>query len=137
MLKNLLQGKPLKHPLHPMIVHLPIALFMISFLLDIASYIWGGADLVRGACYTMLIAVITALIASVPGLVDWWDIRADHPAKTVGTWHMILNLAAVVIYAIDLAFRSQHHDAIRTPLTPFVLSIVGVGLINFSGYLGG
>ena len=48
MLKALLQGKPLKHPLHPILVHLPIALFLISFLLDIGSFIWGGAEFVRG-----------------------------------------------------------------------------------------
>src|SRR5689334_25008608 len=98
-LKNLLEGKPLKHPLHPMLVHLPIALFLVSFLLDIASFIWGGNDFVRAACYTMLTGVITALLAAIPGLVDWWDIRNDHPAKKIGVYHMILNVLAVIVYA--------------------------------------
>lgn len=137
MLKAVLQGKPLKHPLHPILVHLPIALFLISFLLDIASFIWGGADFVRAACYTMLVGEITALLAAVPGLIDWWDIRADHPAKKIGIYHMILNVLAVIVYAIDLVVRSQYHDVDKTPLAPFILSLIGVLLLNVSGYLGG
>jgi nitrite reductase/ring-hydroxylating ferredoxin subunit/uncharacterized membrane protein len=135
--KNLLEGKPLKHPLHPILVHLPIALFLVSFLLDIASFIWGGNDIVRAACYTMLTGVITALIAAVPGLIDWRDIRNDHPAKSIGVYHMILNVTAVIVYAIDVAVRSQHHDATQVPLAPFILSVIGIGLISVSGYLGG
>src|SRR5215212_1864617 len=90
--KSLLQGRPLKHPLHPILVHLPIALFVVSFALDIASYVWGGNDFVRGAHYSMLVGVITALIAAIPGLVDWCEIRADHPARRIGIYHMILNV---------------------------------------------
>jgi nitrite reductase/ring-hydroxylating ferredoxin subunit/uncharacterized membrane protein len=136
-LKHALQGKPLKHPLHPILVHLPIALFWISFLLDIASFIWGGTDFVLAAWYTMLTGVITTLIAAVPGFADWWDIRADHPARSIAVYHMLLNLAAVAIYAIGVGIRARSFDATCTPTLPFVLSIIGMGLINFSGYLGG
>src|SRR3954468_18073639 len=135
--KSLLQGRPLKHPLHPMLVHLPIALFLASFLLDIASYLWGGADLVRGAYYTMLVGVITALLAAIPGLIDWWDIRDDHPAWRIGIYHMILNVTAVLVYAIDVKLRAPLFDVAQTPRTPLILSIIGVGLLSFSGYLGG
>ena len=85
----------------------------------------------------MLAGVITALVAALPGLIDWWDIRADHPAKKIGVYHMILNVLAVIIYAINVAVRAPHHDALRTPMTPFILSVIGVALINISGYLGG
>jgi nitrite reductase/ring-hydroxylating ferredoxin subunit/uncharacterized membrane protein len=137
MLKSLLQGKPLQHPLHPILVHLPIALFFVSFLLDIASFIWGGEDLVHAACYTMLAGVITALVAAVPGLVDWLAIRADQPAREIGLYHMILNVLAVVVYAIDLTIRSRDRDATQTPTIPFILSVTGVILLSVSGYLGG
>jgi nitrite reductase/ring-hydroxylating ferredoxin subunit len=69
--------------------------------------------------------------------VDWWSIRADHPAKKVGVYHMILNVLAVVVYAVDLVIRSQYHDVEKSPITPFVLSLIGVLLLSVSSYLGG
>src|SRR5690349_7244361 len=97
MIRRLLQGNPLGRPLHPILVHLPIGLFILSFLLDLASWFWGGNDFVRAAWCTMALGVITGLIAAVPGLVDWLDIRADHPAKKIGIAHMILNVMSVVL----------------------------------------
>jgi nitrite reductase/ring-hydroxylating ferredoxin subunit/uncharacterized membrane protein len=137
MIRNLLQGKPLKHPLHPMLVHLPIALFVVSFLLDIASFVWGGNDLVQPAGCAMLIGILTALLAAVPGFADFSTIRADHPTRKIAIAHMILNLAAVIVYAIDLSFRLRLRDVSKTPFTPFAFSIVGVALLSISGYLGG
>ena len=35
-LKDFLEGKPLRHPIHPMLVHFPIGLLLLSFLIDLA-----------------------------------------------------------------------------------------------------
>jgi uncharacterized membrane protein/nitrite reductase/ring-hydroxylating ferredoxin subunit len=138
MLKDLLEGKPLRHPLHPMLVHFPIGLFIISLLLDLASLAFPSVPyLVRDAFYAMLVGVITALIAAVPGFVDYTDIRSDHPAKRTATAHLILNLVVVVIYGIDLGVRSSALDELKTPLVPLILSLVGITLLSASGYLGG
>ncbi|HWQ90784.1 MAG TPA: DUF2231 domain-containing protein, partial [Clostridia bacterium] len=95
MLKDLLEGKPLRHPLHPMLVHLPIGLFLLSLLLDLASRIFPETPgLVRGAFYSMFAGVIGALLAAIPGLVDYTEIRRDRPGKQLATTHMILNLLA-------------------------------------------
>ena len=82
MLKDFLEGKPLRHPVHPMLVHFPIGLFILSLILDLASLAFPSVpNLVRDSFYAMLVGVITALIAAVPGFVDYTDIRSDHPAK--------------------------------------------------------
>src|SRR4051794_12391991 len=96
IMKDLLEGKPLKHPLHTMLVHLPIGLFSLSFLLDLASLLWpDAARFVPAAFYSLVFRVFTALLAAIPGFVDYTDIRTDHPAKRTATAHMILNLVAV------------------------------------------
>src|SRR5207237_2358602 len=93
MLKDFLEGKPLRHPIYPMLVHFPIGLFFLSLLLDLASLAFANApSLVRDSFYAMLLGVTTALIAAVPGFVDYTNIRSDHPAKRTATAHMILNL---------------------------------------------
>src|SRR5256886_12117423 len=82
MLKDILEGKPLRHPIHPMLVHFPIGFFILSLLLDLASFFFSGTPyILRSSFYAMLLGVITALIAAVPGFVDYSDIRNDHPGN--------------------------------------------------------
>lgn len=138
MIKALLQGKPLGHPLHPLLVHFPIGLFALSLLLDGWSYVVASHATVRAAFYTMLFGEVAALLAAVPGLVDWLDIRRDHPARRVGLWHMALNVVAVVLYAANLVLRWDPPPGLtQTPIVPLVLSLLAVAILSYSGYLGG
>ncbi len=138
MLKDFLEGKPLRHPLHPMLVHFPIGLFLLSLLLDLASLVFPSVpDLVRDSFYAMLLGVITALIAAVPGFVDYTDIRSDHPAKRTATVHLTLNLIVVALYGINLGVRSSSLVDPKIQMVPMILSFIGVALLSVSGYLGG
>src|SRR5690348_12325527 len=106
MLKDILEGKPLRHPIHPMLVHFPIGFFILSLLLDLATFLFPATPfLLRSSFYAMLFSVITALLAAVPGFVDYSDIRSDHPGKPTASAHMTLNLLVVAVYGIDLGLR--------------------------------
>src|SRR5438477_10525396 len=107
MIKLLLQGKPFGHPVHPALVHFPIGLFIPSRVLDVLSRLSHDPTLMRAANYAMAGGVVMALLAAVPGLVDYADIRADHPAKKVATTHLLLNIAAVALFAATLVLRSK------------------------------
>src|SRR2546421_6127286 len=138
MFKDLLEGKPLRHPVHPMLVHFPIGLFLLSFILDLTSLVCPEVPtLVRGSYYAIALGIITALLAVVPGFVDYTDIRRDHPGKRVATAHMSLNLIVVAIYAINLWIRASVLNDPKISLLPLLLSIIGIGLLSASGYLGG
>jgi uncharacterized membrane protein/nitrite reductase/ring-hydroxylating ferredoxin subunit len=138
MLKDFLEGKPLRHPLHPMLVHFPIGLFILSLLLDLGSLVFPSTpNLVREAFYAMLLGIIGALIAAVPGFVDYTDIRNDHPGKRTAAAHLTLNLIVVGLYGINLGIRSSTLDTLTTPAGPLILSLVGIALLSVSGYLGG
>lgn len=137
-LKDFLEGKPMRHPLHPMLVHFPIGFFLLSFLLDLGSLFSRAVPyLVRDSFCAMLLGVITALIAAVPGFVDYTSIRGDHPGKRTATAHLILNLIVVAIYGINLGVRSATLAGARIALLPLILSLAGIGLLSVSGYLGG
>jgi uncharacterized membrane protein/nitrite reductase/ring-hydroxylating ferredoxin subunit len=143
MLKNLLQGKPLGHPLHPILVHLPIGLFLLSLIFDVAGKFCGSGEraeaFVVPAYYTMSVGIFFALVAAIPGIADYTSIRRDHPARRTATWHMILNVIVVVLYIVNLAIRSRTHDPFAGSVAnmPFVLSIIAIVLLSASGYLGG
>src|SRR4051794_27105957 len=105
-MKDFLQGKPLGHPLHPLLVHFPVGLFTISLLFDLATvFVDAGNTGVRAAFYTMVVGLVMAMLAAIPGLVDWSDIRGDHPAKKPATTHMWLNISVVVLYVVNVLTR--------------------------------
>src|SRR5437867_11473014 len=90
-LKDFLEGKPLRHPIHPMLVHFPIGFLVLSFLLDLVSLAFPEVPgLLRGSFYATLLGIIAALLAALPGFVDYSDIRRDHPGKVIASRHMIL-----------------------------------------------
>lgn len=138
MLRNFLQGKFFQYPLHTMLVHFPIGLFGLSFLLDLIAWVLPpGNALVRGAFYTLATGIGMALLAAIPGLADWTTIRTDHPGKKTATLHMLLNLSSVGLYILNFFFRRESLTATTPPVFPFVLSLIGLGILSFSGYLGG
>src|SRR3979411_1022043 len=138
MLKDFLEGKPLRLPLLPMVVLFPIGLFLLSLLLDLASLAFPSVPhLVGDSFYAMLAGIIFSLIAAVPGFVDYTDIRSDHPGKRTATAHMTLNLIVVALYGINLGLRSSTIADSKISLVPLILSLLGIALLSVSGYLGG
>src|SRR5439155_3231717 len=122
----------------PFLVHFPIGLFFLSLLLDLATLAFPSVpNLVRESFYTMLLGIITALIAAVPGLVDYTDIRSDHPGKRTATAHLTLNLIVVALYGINLGVRASTIAEAKISLVPLILSLVAFTLLSISGYLGG
>jgi uncharacterized membrane protein len=121
-----------KHPLHPMLVGLPIGLWIFSLVADVLRRITGDSSWELVALYTMGGGIVGALIAAVPGAIDLiaiWDPRV----KRLGVFHMLINLAAVGVFSYDLFLRWNGHAGDL----PLALSIIGVLSILASGWLGG
>lgn len=138
-LKDILEGKPLRTPLHPALVHLPVALFPLSVLLDVASWLFphAGLFLVRGAFLALAGGLVTAIFAAVFGMIDYTEIRSDHPAKKTATLHMVLNLVAVGLFALGAGLRFGDLETARTAPLPLAISLLALGVLGYSGYLGG
>ena len=123
-----------KHPIHPMLVTLPIGLFVFSLAADIIYRAgWGGPFWLDLAFYTMAGGIIGALAAAVPGLVDYLSLRAPG-TRRLATAHMVLNLAIVAVYVVNLWLRTRVDPTTRLP---FMLSILTVLTLGVSGWLGG
>jgi nitrite reductase/ring-hydroxylating ferredoxin subunit/uncharacterized membrane protein len=137
-LKNLLQGRPFGHPLHSLLVHLPIGLFTLSLLFDLGTRLFEADNrLVQGAAYAIGLGLLAAFAAAITGAADWAEIRADHPARRTANTHMLLNLLAVSLYVLNFVLRLFALDALAAPGLPLGLSLLGMGLLSYSGYLGG
>jgi nitrite reductase/ring-hydroxylating ferredoxin subunit/uncharacterized membrane protein len=135
---DLLSGRPLRQPLHALLVHFPVGLLGFSVFLDLVSYfVEEGNVFVRGAFYSISLGLVAAAGAAIPGIADYRGIRQDHPAKKIGAWHMALNITAVVLFAISLLWRFNYPEQPHTPALAFLFSLVAVLCLSLSGYLGG
>ena len=119
------------HPIHPMLVPIPIGLWLFSLVCDLA-YRFGGANANWEvvAWYTMIGGIVGALIAALPGLVDLLSLPSH--VKRIGVAHMALNLTIVALYAINAWLR---RDGVSTG--DIWLSVLAVALLGVSGWLGG
>ena len=128
-----------KHPIHPMLVALPIGLWIFSLIADVI-YLWRGNPVWRDwiAFYTLLGGIIGAAAAAVPGFIDWFSIK-DPEVKKLATWHARLNVIALLIFIASFYLRttSGANWISGSHTIPILLSVVGIILITISGWLGG
>jgi uncharacterized membrane protein len=116
-----------------MLVVFPIGLWVFSLICDIIALAGGSAVWGTVAYYTMVGGLIGALLAAIPGLVDFFAI-ADPQTRRIARNHMLLNFTAVALYAINVYLRAVGEPG--APL-PIFLSVAGVLVLAVSGWLGG
>lgn len=134
--KTALAG-PYGHPLHPLVVTVPIGAWVSSLVLDVGSqYAGDPGDLARASFWLIAIGVITALLAALLGLMDLLAIPRGTRAFRTGLAHMALNLLIVGMYGANLWWRIAEFDEAVDP-GPLILNAAAVALLLVSGWLGG
>lgn len=127
------------HPIHPMIIPFPIALWVFSLIADLI-YLWRGNPVWRNyiAFYTLLGGIIGGAAAAVPGVIDWLSLK-DREVVKIANWHARLNVIALLIFAASLYLRTASGAGLvgYSYNIPIALSVLGVVLITISGWLGG
>jgi len=124
-----------RHPIHPILVDFPIALWVFSLICDLVamkstdSGFWSNM-----AFYTMAGGVVGALMAAIPGFMDYLGLRS-RPVRRIATTHMVLNLVVVVIYVFNLGLRMNNPIGGRDQ--GIYVSVVALVLLGISGWLGG
>jgi len=122
------------HPFHPMLVALPIGLWIFSIVSDLifkfglGSPVWNDV-----ALYTVAGGIVGALIAALPGFVDLIGLQ-NPKTMTIAIWHMFINLLAVALYCFNFWVRMHRPPGDNLPI---LLSAIGIVLIIISGWLGG
>lgn len=121
-----------KHPIHPMLVAIPIGLWVFSLVCDLVHVFGatsGNWQIV--ARYTMVGGIIGALVAAVPGFIDMLSL--PNGLKRIAVMHMSINLTVVALYVVNVWLRVRSPDSGM----PVWLSIIAITLLLVSGWLGG
>ena len=130
---------PYGHPLHPMLIPIPIGAWVLSLVFDVASRVGpDGAQMARAAWWLVGLGVLGALAAATLGFLDLMAIPPGTRVFRIGLLHAGTNLTATALFAVDFLLRRGHLDeAGGVPLPLIALSVVGVLLLGAGGFLGG
>ena len=128
--------KLLGHPVHPMLIVLPLGLFVAAVVFD-GLYLWQGAPLFAGVGYWNIAGgVIGGLLAALFGLIDWLAIPGGTRAKRIGLLHGVANVVVVLTFAAVWLMRGTAEN-FAPSTTLFMLELGALGLGSVAGWLGG
>jgi uncharacterized membrane protein len=124
------------HPIHPMLIVLPLGLFIAAIIFD-AIYLWRGFSTLRTVGFWNIGGgVVGGLVAAIFGLIDWLAIPAGTRAKNIGIFHALSNEAAILVFAFVFWMRYSSRAFAATPGL-FVVEICALILVLVGGWLGG
>jgi uncharacterized membrane protein len=125
------------HPIHPMLVVFPFALWTTAVVFDIMGVVTGSNVYRTVAFYNIAAGIVGAVAAAVPGIIDYFSLRGR--ARRLGTYHAVLNVIALALFTASWVLRTQWGTGVvgRESWIPELTAIVGVALIFPSGWLGG
>src|SRR6059036_1754819 len=104
-----------KHAQHPVIIHFPIALFIISVAFDLLAIWRRNPTMAKAAYYNLVAAALTAPMAIASGLIAWqWQLEG---ARLKGNLllHLIFALSASGMIWLLCGWRVRHR---RFPQRP-------------------
>jgi uncharacterized membrane protein len=121
-----------RHPIHPMLVAIPIGLWLFSLACDVIHLAGASSgNWLIVARYSIVGGLVGALVAAIPGFIDMLSLPGN--VKRTALIHMAINLTVVVLYIVNATMRTQGTES----ATPYWLSLIGVVLLAVSGWLGG
>jgi|SRR5579885_688167 nitrite reductase/ring-hydroxylating ferredoxin subunit/uncharacterized membrane protein len=129
-IKDILNGVWLGHPLHPVLVTVPLGAWTTTLLLDMVWLSDEDEGIARGADMTMWLGLGGAITSAVTGATNWID--TDGPEQRTGMLHALLNSSAAILNLTSAFLRltGQRRGAIAFSTTAYAIAL-------YSAYLGG
>jgi uncharacterized membrane protein len=126
------------HAVHPMLIVFPLGLLATSVVWDVCALATHGGRWALISFWTIVAGVVGALLAAVPGFIDWLGIPAGTRARKLGLYHMVINLAVVALFVLSLVarwFAPGGYEAAGAG--SMIFGWIGVALAVVSSWLGG
>jgi uncharacterized membrane protein len=129
------RAKLLGHPIHQMLIVLPLGLLAMAVIFDVLAIVLGQGYWSEIAYWMIAAGVITGLLAAPFGFVDWLAIPSGTRAKRIGALHGVGNVVVVLMFASSWLLRGNAPTA--PPTLALMLSFAAGVLALFTGWLGG
>ncbi|MBQ4853705.1 DUF2231 domain-containing protein [Rhodanobacter sp. B2A1Ga4] len=126
----------MRHPLHPALVHFPIACWSLATAADLASLLMGEPAW-RFAGIVLLAGIGFSIPAMLAGLLELARLDGDNPAIRDVNRHMLMVMAALCCYVASLFLRLHGTHFVAPGLLAIGLSVLGFLCLGVAGWLGG
>ncbi|GCB05224.1 DUF2231 domain-containing protein [Ralstonia sp. SET104] len=124
-----------RHPLHPALVHFPIACWSLAVVADFTG-LWLGEVAWRWSGGLFAVGCGMAFVAMLTGLIELSHVP-EGPAMRTAYWHMGAVLVACTLFCTRLLLRLED----LRPLEPNTISLLmdagGFICLVGGGWLGG
>jgi uncharacterized membrane protein len=124
------------HPVHQMLVPIPLGLFVAAVLFDVIAIARDSVGLTNVAHWNILAGIIFALVAAVFGALDLYPVPRQTRAFRVGVLHGVGNIVMTLLFvtAALLRWRTEMH---RPSGISFAIEVIAIGLAFVTAWLGG
>lgn len=124
------------HPIHPMVVHFPVALWTVAVAADVGGWAWRDPVLWTLSFYGQALGDFAGAAAILTGWLEFTTIPRASPAQDAAAGHMVAMCSAWLAFLVSLALRSYPPRAPST-MWPTVIAIAGWLAMAGGAWLGG
>ena len=127
-----------RHAQHVVLIHFPIALFLVSVAFDLAAQWKQNTTFAAASYYNLTLAAFSSVPVVATGLMAWhWQLEGQKLKGTL-LLHLLLGLASTVLIWLVwwVHFRSRKPER-ALPMYRLPLEIVAAGIVALTAHLGG
>jgi uncharacterized membrane protein len=124
------------HPVHAMLVHFPLAIWLLVFPLQIAGML-GWADGWRAAYWANVAALGFALPTALAGLLDFVKIREPRTSAIASRHMYVVSCAALIFLGEALVRGGEQVPVGARAFLNLGLSLCGSLVLTWGAWLGG
>jgi uncharacterized membrane protein len=127
------------HPIHPMVVHFPIALLITSVVFDLLATRWRRESFQEAGFYTLLAGLLGAVVAVVTGAMAEEVAEGNGIPESVLEIHEALGYATLLFFIGLLALRLLMRWGLirKIPALYLTMGFIGIVILTMAGYVGG
>jgi uncharacterized membrane protein len=122
------------HPIHPILVPIPIACFVGTLLTDLMYWQTAAVTWADFSAWLVTVGTIVGWLAAIAGLIDFFGNRLVR--RVPPAWpHAVGNIAVLVAATFNTLIHSRDAYTSVVP-TGLILSALTVLILLFTGWLG-
>lgn len=136
-IREIAQGRPIDRPIHPMLVHFPIAFTIGAPALDVLSRLGTFPAAPLAATWAVVGAVLGFVGAGLAGLADRSEMPKGVKMRGIATRHALVQVSAGILVLANLAVRWGDRHGAESDWLWIVLGALGALVVGFGADIGG
>jgi uncharacterized membrane protein len=127
------------HAQHVVLIHFPIALFIIGVLFDFIAQWTKQGRMAMAAYYNLFVAALATIPAVITGILAWQFALEGQRLKGILLLHLMMGCASTVLIWIVwlIHWKTQREQRAESPTYRLPIEVVAVAIVALTGHLGG